>query len=81
MCRTAILSNAWPSQRTRIDALGLDGAMHDAESEGDGLVILRHTLMNPFLIDDTNGISYIDRYFDFLGEITSRLLSKATPQR
>jgi glutamate/tyrosine decarboxylase-like PLP-dependent enzyme len=32
----------------------------------DRLVILRHTLMNPFLIDHENGISYIDRYFEYL---------------
>ncbi len=32
----------------------------------DHLVILRHTLMNPYLLDEENGISYIDRYFDHL---------------
>jgi len=32
----------------------------------DRIVILRHTLMNPYLIDRENGISYIDRYFDYL---------------
>ena len=32
----------------------------------DRLVILRHTLMNPYLIDRENGISYIERYFEFL---------------
>lgn len=32
----------------------------------DRLTILRHTLMNPFLIDAENGISYIERYFDYL---------------
>jgi glutamate/tyrosine decarboxylase-like PLP-dependent enzyme len=30
------------------------------------LVILRHTLMNPYLIDHENGISYIDLYFEHL---------------
>ena len=29
-------------------------------------MILRHTLMNPFLEDAENDISYIDRYFDYL---------------
>lgn len=39
----------------------------DADSMASGhLVILRHTLMNPYLIDAHNGISYIDRYFDYL---------------
>lgn len=31
-----------------------------------GLVILRHTLMNPYLVDHENGISYIDLYFEYL---------------
>jgi hypothetical protein len=28
--------------------------------------VLRHTLMNPYLVDHENGISYIDAYFAFL---------------
>src|SRR5690606_35300182 len=35
--------------------------------EGDAcLVILRHTLMNPYLVDHETGISYIDCYFKHL---------------
>ncbi|WP_129645474.1 hypothetical protein [Peristeroidobacter agariperforans] len=30
------------------------------------LLVLRHTIMNPFLLDEENGVSYIDRYFEFL---------------
>jgi len=45
-------------------ALGLDPASFN--DSVDHLLILRHTLMNPYLIDHENGISYIDRYFDFL---------------
>jgi hypothetical protein len=33
--------------------------------------------MNPFLLDHENGISYIDRYFDFLARRVRSLL--ATP--
>ena len=47
-----------------LDALGLDAAT-DGNAE-DHLVILRHTLMNPWLIDRHNGISYIDMYFQHL---------------
>ncbi len=55
-----------PVQTTRIfGALGLDATSLDPSE--DRLLILRHTLMNPYLIDHENGISYIDRYFDFLG--------------
>ena len=50
--------------RRILDALGLDPATEvDAE---DHLVILRHTLMNPWLIDRHNGISYIALYFRHL---------------
>lgn len=44
--------------------LGLDPATFDDAC--DRLCILRHTLMNPYLIDHENGISYIDRYFEHL---------------
>src|SRR5688572_6506971 len=46
------------------EQLGLDPASFNEDD--DRLVILRHTLMNPYLVDRTNGISYIDRYFDYL---------------
>ena len=49
-----------------LGALGLDPVTL-GEGDDDRLVILRHTLMNPYLIDEENGISYIDRYFEFLG--------------
>ena len=54
-------------------ALDLDPASLVAgDEDADRLVILRHTLMNPFLQDDENGISYIDRYFDHLRELINR---------
>jgi hypothetical protein len=53
--------------RSLLDALDLDGDSLDNESEdADRLIILRHTLMNPFLIDSENGISYIEGYFRYL---------------
>jgi glutamate/tyrosine decarboxylase-like PLP-dependent enzyme len=55
------------------DSLGLDPA--GFARPGEPLVILRHTLMNTYLIDAENGISYIDRYFDFLGERVRALLA------
>ena len=47
-----------------LQALALDPS--GLRAGGDGLLLLRHTLMNPYLIDHENGISYIDRYFEFL---------------
>ena len=57
-----------------LHALGLDPATLGGEHD-DRLLILRHTLMNPYLIDHENGISYIDRYFDFLTRRTQALLA------
>ncbi len=57
-----------------LSALGLDPATLGGEQE-DRLLILRHTLMNPYLIDHENGISYIDRYFEFLARRTRALLA------
>jgi glutamate/tyrosine decarboxylase-like PLP-dependent enzyme len=48
-------------------SLGLDA------EPGESLLILRHTLMNPYLIDGENGISYVDLYFDFLTRCTAAL--------
>lgn len=57
-------------------ALGLSVINLDADD--DCLLILRHTLMNPYLVDRENGISYIDLYFDFL---TLRIRAKCTEYR
>jgi len=46
----------------------------DMDSADEPLVILRHTLMNPYLLDSENGISYIDRYFEFLARISATLI-------
>ena len=62
--------------RRILDALGLDPATL-AEEGGDRLVILRHTLMNPYLLDHENGISYVDRYFDYLAGRVRALADEA----
>lgn len=49
-----------------LDTLGIDPDSRDEGDDSGRLVILRHTLMNPYLIDRENGISYIDRYFEHL---------------
>ncbi|WP_329743384.1 pyridoxal phosphate-dependent decarboxylase family protein [Dyella sp. A6] len=47
-------------------ALGLEESTLGEEEDSDCLMILRHTLMNPYLIDHENGVSYIEGYFEFL---------------
>jgi glutamate/tyrosine decarboxylase-like PLP-dependent enzyme len=54
--------------------LDLDAATFD-EGDADRLVILRHTLMNPYLLDHENDISYIDRYLDYLGSRIRMILA------
>ncbi len=61
------------------DALGLDSATLDGEEGNDRIVILRHTLMNPYLIDHENGISYIDLYFEYLQERVRQRLGTIRP--
>ncbi|GAB6196424.1 pyridoxal phosphate-dependent decarboxylase family protein [Lysobacter xanthus] len=46
--------------------LQLDPATCGDGADRDRLTILRHTLMNPYLLDVENGISYIDLYLDYL---------------
>jgi len=48
------------------DALGLERVANDYGSEDGHLHILRHTLMNPYLVNRETGVNYIDLYFDFL---------------
>ncbi|HET8899720.1 MAG TPA: pyridoxal-dependent decarboxylase [Rhodanobacteraceae bacterium] len=57
------------AETTRIfGALGLDPSTLDVNGDNDRVMILRHTLMNPYLLDEEYGINYISRYFDFLGQ-------------
>ncbi|MDH5822243.1 pyridoxal-dependent decarboxylase [Luteimonas sp. RD2P54] len=65
--------------RRILASIGIDPATLDPDGghDDDRLVILRHTLMNPYLIDHTNGRSYIDLYLQHLG---ARIRSLLTPQ-
>ena len=58
-----------------LDALGLDPP--DPDGDDDRLVILRHTLMNPFLLDDGHGRTYLELYFDWLGQRCDALRPEA----
>lgn len=57
--------------------LGLDAATlredpEDPESEADGIFLLRHTLMNPWLDDQVNRVNYIDLYCEYLERLIRR---------
>lgn len=73
---TLIPNTMGPEDSRRIYAvLGLELIVDDRGSmPEESLVILRHTLMNPFLIDSENDVSYIEGYFDFLERNIDALL-------
>ena len=54
-----------------IEAARIFSSLGLAETPSEPLLILRHTLMNPYLVDHENGISYIDRYFEYLTRCTA----------
>ena len=61
--------------------LGIDPATFTAvpvrpDEEADHIFILRHTLMNPFLMDGPDGRNYIDMYWDFLEETIDAALAE-----
>ncbi|MDZ3823290.1 MAG: pyridoxal-dependent decarboxylase [Pseudoxanthomonas sp.] len=64
-----------------LSALGLEPASLGRDQDDDRLVILRHTLMNPYVIDDENGISYVERYFEHLAGLVGGLAPAAPPAR
>ena len=49
--------------------------------QDDSLLILRHTLMNPWLADELNDINYVDRYCEYLGRIIAETLAAAPASR
>ncbi len=62
-----------PEETTRImGELGLDPDSFD--DDDDSLTIVRHTLMNPYLVEHQGDIDYIAGYFRFLGQRIRELL-------
>ena len=64
-----------------LDELGLDPESYrsvpdDPAREADHLFILRHTLMNPWLLSDGGGGNYIDRYWSYLEELVDEVLQE-----
>jgi len=65
------------ASRSLFESLDLDeGSLLNEDEGSNRLVVLRHTLMNPFLIDAENGISYIERYFGYLEDRIRALLGQ-----
>jgi len=66
-----------PEETRRIlDALGFAAdALIEGEEDADRIVVLRHTLMHPFLLDQGHGSSYLAGYFEFLERQIDRLMA------
>lgn len=56
-------------------------AVPESEWASARLLVLRHTIMNPFMLDGQSGVSYIDRYFEFLSRRIDALLPAAPNAR
>ena len=76
----AWLATLGRTRDARHPAVARTGSGHAATGNdgADRLVILRHTLMNPYLIDHENDISYIDLYFEHLAR---RVRALSAPPR
>lgn len=78
--RTNVFYNSLaPEARAELlERLGLDPATFAAEGRdghtADFLFLLRHTLMNPWLIGDSGGLNYLDRYCRHLENLVLREL-------
>ena len=67
-----MLSSA--DRRRLLLALGIDSTtlretVEAPEHQADGLMVLRHTLMNPWLRDTANGVDYVEMYCRYLEEV------------
>ena len=65
-----------------LEAFGIDPATYcdhvvDRTKEANHIYMIRHTLMNPWLMYRDNGINYIDRYCAFLEKCIVEEMSKA----
>lgn len=57
-----------------LERLGITPPDDPEELEALRLVVLRHTLMNPFLLDEVNGINYLARYLAYLEMLMPELV-------
>ncbi|MCK7592667.1 pyridoxal phosphate-dependent decarboxylase family protein [Pseudomarimonas salicorniae] len=62
------------AMRALLQALGIAAPADGEELAALRLKVLRHTLMNPFLLDEVNGINYLARYLAYLEVLLPELL-------
>jgi glutamate/tyrosine decarboxylase-like PLP-dependent enzyme len=80
---TSLTRESLPGEQAHriLEELGLDpdtfvAAVDDPEREADHVFVLRHTLMNPWLLDGPGERSYIERYWDYLEAVVDEVLEE-----
>jgi hypothetical protein len=80
---TSLLKESAPREQSLriLQGLGIDPATfrtlpEDPAREADHIFLLRHTLMNPWLAQEQEGASYIDRYWTYLSELLGAALDE-----
>ena len=71
---TSLRAEALDSHELDRIAVALDLDPQDLRDADQRLLILRHTLMNPYLLDVGHGMNYIELYFEHLGARMRALL-------
>jgi glutamate/tyrosine decarboxylase-like PLP-dependent enzyme len=62
------------ARKLRFDADSFVATVSDPDVEADHLFLLRHTLMNPWLADDSEGGDFVGRYCEFLERAIAQTL-------
>jgi len=62
-----------------IDPVTFVAAPEALDRDADHIFILRHTLMNPWLLDGPGKRSYIDLYWEYLEDVIDEVLERDTP--
>jgi glutamate/tyrosine decarboxylase-like PLP-dependent enzyme len=81
---TSLRKESLPGDRSErlLGSLGIDpttftASPADPVRESDHVFILRHTLMNPWLMDGPEGRPYVDLYWEYLEEVFEEVLAES----
>jgi glutamate/tyrosine decarboxylase-like PLP-dependent enzyme len=85
---TSLRKESLPGDRSEglLGALGIDPTTFtetpaDPSRESDHIFILRHTLMNPWLMDGPGGRPYVDLYWEYLSRVFDEVLAEVPAGR
>ncbi len=61
-------------EKLDLDSDTFTNNIKDEDKQDNALFVFRHTLMNPWLIDEKNGVNYLDMYLDYLETTIKKVL-------